>query len=164
LLAVLFLGSGLLTYQAFYWVATSGVEDWQIALQLLTGIPFGAVCSFRFVRPRSWFALTLGLDCAVWVAAYRVGVGLSGFNPYLGMALAGLLGGLGVTLSTGLGCRILYSRRTVAIAGLVGAVAGAPFGLVFGRSDQENIILAICFPLWQVVVGMWIWMNSERTA
>jgi hypothetical protein len=163
LLAVLFLGSGLLTYQIYYWVAKTSY-DYQLILQLLTGLPFGVVCGLRFVRPRKWLALAVLLDCITWVAAYRFGLALSpSLNPFAGMALAGLVGGLGVMASTGLGCRILYSRQPFAGAALIGGIAGIPFGLVLNRSAQENLILAMAFPLWQVAIGLWIWISSERS-
>ena len=164
LLAVLFVGSGLLTYQVYYWVSKTSADEYQLALQLLTGLPFGIACSLRFVRPRRWATLAVLLDCMIWVAAFRLGLALLNINPYFGMALAGALGAIGVTASTGLGCRVLWSRRTLAIVALVGAIAGAPFGLIMNRSRQENLILAISFPLWQVAVGMCIWMSNERNS
>jgi hypothetical protein len=161
LLAVLFVGSGLLTYQIYYWVARTS-DQFQLALQLLTGLPFGLACSLRFVRPqKKWMALAVFLDCVTWVAAFRLGIAFAGnLNPYVGMSLAGLVGGLGVTLATGLGCRTLYAGRTLAGAALAGAVAGAPFGLVLDRSIHENLVLAISFPLWQAAVGLWIGVSS----
>jgi hypothetical protein len=161
LLAVFFVGSGLLTYQVYYWVSKTGTDEYELALQLLTGLPFALACTLRFVRPRRWTVLAVFLDCVTWVVAFRLGLALLKVNPYFGMALAGAVGALGVMASTGLGCRVLWSRRTLAIAALVGAIAGAPFGLILNRSQQENLILAISFPLWQVAVGMWIWMSSE---
>jgi hypothetical protein len=156
LLAVLFAGTGLLTYQLYSWIAKHGRDEFQLALQLLTGIPFGAACSLRFMTERKWAPAGVVLDCIVWVAAYRLGLGLAGVNPFFSTALAGLIGGIGVTASTGLGLRSIYSRRNLAVAGLVGAIAGLPFGLILDRSAQEDLILAIAFPLWQVAVGICI--------
>jgi hypothetical protein len=158
--AILFTGSGLITYQVYYWVARSVPDEYQMVAQLLTGLPFGVACSVRFMRPEKWVKLAVLLDSVTWVAAYRLGLPLSGnLNPYVGMAVAGLLGALGVTASTGLGCRSLYSRRALGGAALLGAIAGTPFGLILNRTQHEAIILAISFPLWQVVVGLWIWRN-----
>lgn len=158
--AVLFVGSGLLTYQVYYWVAKSGADQSQLLWQLLTGIPFGVACSLRFMHPRKWIALAVFLDCLTWVAAFRLGLVFAGnINPFLGMAIAGLVGALGVTASTGLGFRVLYRRRALTGAALVGAIAGAPFGFSLNRSGHESLILAFCFPLWQVAVGLWIWRN-----
>jgi hypothetical protein len=159
---VLFIGSGLLTYQIYYWIANP--DRFPLVMQLLTGIPFGLACSVRFIRSRKWIPLAVLLDSATWVAAYRLGLPLAGnLNPYAGMAVAGILGGLGVTASTGLGCRSLYTRRALGGAALVGAIAGLPFGLLLNRSGQEALILAISFPLWQVAVGLWIGMISSNT-
>lgn len=157
LAAVLFVGTGLLTYQVYYWVARSVPDEFQLAAQLLTGIPFGLACSLRFVRPRRWVPLTVLLGCVTWVAAYRIGLQLAGNPvPFAGMALAGLTGALGVTLSTGVGCRTLYRLPALIGAALAGAITGAPFGMVINHSNQENLILAISFPLWQIAVGSWI--------
>jgi hypothetical protein len=160
LLAVLFVGSGLLTYQIYRWISKNK-DDYQFVYQLVTGLPFGMACSFRLMGQRKWIVPTVILDCITWVVAYRLGLALAGsVNPYPGMAIAGMVGGLGVTLATGLGRRTLYSWRTFAGAALVGAIAGLPFGLVLNRSAKEDLILAICFPLWQIAVGMWIAVRS----
>ncbi len=157
------MGSGLLTYQVYYWVAKSGSEDSQTLRQLLTGIPFGVACSLRFFGVRKWIAPAVFLDCVTWVVAFRLGLALSpSLNPFFAMAVAGLVGAVGVSASTGLGCRALYTRQALASAALVGAIAGVPFGLALNSSAQENLILAISFPLWQVAVGMWLWVSLEH--
>jgi hypothetical protein len=156
LLALFFLGSGLLTFQIYSWIAKTGPDEYQLVLQLLTGVPFGAACTLRFVRPGKWALPVLLLDCLTWVAAYRLALSLSGLNAFAVTALAGAAGAVGVTASTGIGCRVLYSKRTLATAALIGAIAGWPFGLILDRSAQQDMILALAFPLWQVAVGLWI--------
>jgi hypothetical protein len=162
LLAVLFIGTGLLTYQIYYWVAKAA-DQYQVVLQFLPGLPFGVACSLRFVRPGKRIPLAILLDCVTWFIAFRLGLLSAGdnVNPYAVTAAAGMVGALGVTTSTGLGCSSLHSHRTLIGAAALGAITGAPFGLVVNRSPQENLILAISFPLWQVAVGLWIGMNAK---
>ena len=156
MLAVLFVGSGLLTYQIYYWVAKSGSEDTQMLRQLMTGVPFGVACSLRFLRNRKWILPAILLDCVAWILAFRLGLALSGnVNPYFGMAMAGALGGTLVALATG-------RRTAVAAAALTGAAAGALFGLGLTHPQREILVLALCFPLWQVAVGLSIWFNCTR--
>ena len=155
-LAVLFVGSGLLTYQIYYWVAKIGNDDTQLFYQLLTGLPFGIACSLRFMRPSKWAIPAVVLDCVTWVVAYRVTLAASGANVFLGAELGGFLGGLGVTAATGLGCRSLYTFRTLGVGALLGGLAALPFSLVLNGSEHEAMILAFAFPLWQVIVGIWI--------
>ena len=155
-LAILFIGSGLLTYQIYYWVAKSGSDDTQMLRQLMTGVPFGAACSVRFLRDRRWILPAILLDCVAWILAFRLGLALSGnLNPYFGMAVAGALGGSLVALATG-------RRGAVAGAALTGAAAGALFGLGLTHPQHEILVLALCFPLWQVAVGLWIWFSCIR--
>jgi hypothetical protein len=157
LLAVLFIGSGLLTYQIYYWVAKSGSDSTQMLRQLLTGLPFGAACSLRFMQVRKWIVPAIMLDCVAWVLAFRLGLALSGnANPYLGMGMAGVAGAVIVTVAGGFSCRRLYARRVMIGSAVAGALPGALFGLVLTQPGHENLILALCFPLWQVVVGLWI--------
>ena len=164
LLATLFAGSGLLTYQVYSWVAKTGTDDLQLWLQLLTGLPFAVACSLRFMRPLQRAGTGILLDAITWVVAFRLGVALAGMMyPPLGLAIAGLVGALGVVAATGIGCSRLYSRRTLTGAALIGALAGSPFGLIVNRSEQENMILAICFPLWQIAVGLWIARRCATT-
>jgi hypothetical protein len=156
LLAVLFLGSGLLTFQIYYWVAKSGSEDTQMLRQLLTGLPFGAVCSLRFLRDRKWIVPAMLLDCVAWIVAFRLGLALSGnVNTYVGMAVAGAVGASLVALATG-------QRRAIGGATLTGAFAGMLFGLALTHPQHEILVLAFCFPLWQVAVGLWIWFSCTR--
>jgi hypothetical protein len=162
LLAVLFVGSGLLTFQIYTWTAKAGTDDTQLWLQLVTGLPFGVACSLRFMRERKWVSLGVALDCVTWVAAFRLALALAGHSsPYFGMAVAGMVGAIGVLAATGLGQRGIYRGVNFAWAGLIGGIAGLPFGLILNRSAQETMILALAFPLWQVAVGLSIARASE---
>lgn len=164
LLAILFAGSGLLTYQIYYQVAKSEPNGLQLWLQFFTGLPFAVACSLRLMRPWKWTVPGVLLDAATWMLAYRIGVGLVGsIYPPLAMAIAGLVGALGVTASTGLARHPLFSRSTLLGSALIGALFGAPFGLVVNRSDYENTILAICFPLWQIALGVWLGRRCATT-
>jgi len=160
LLATFFAGSGLLTFQIYHLASKTGND----ALQFLPGLPFAAACSFRFMRPRIRALLGLVLSCGVWVVAFRIGTVFSmKMHPIAALAIAGLIGAVGVTAATGIGCRSLFSPPSLAGAALLGAMTGAPFGLIPGNSQQENLILAISFPLWQIAVGLWLWRWCATT-
>jgi len=160
LLATFFAGSGLLTFQIYHLASKTGND----ALQFVPGLPFAAACSFRFMRPRVRAFLGLLLSCGMWVVAFRIGTVFSmKMEPVAALAIAGLVGALGVTAATGIGCRSLYSRTSLLGAAILGAITGAPFGLIPGNSQQENLILALSFPLWQVAIGLWLWRRCATT-
>jgi hypothetical protein len=157
LIAVLFAGSGLMTYQFYYQVAKIASDDLQTWMQLFTGLPFAMACSLRLMTKRTWMPLAVALDCFSWLIAWRLGMALAGrMVPEIALAISGLTGAVGVTLSTGLGARVLYDRKTLLGSAVLGALTGAPFGLIVNRSALENTILAISFPLWQIAVGLWL--------
>ncbi len=167
LVAGLLIGSGVLTRSVYAWVAKSadsGSQDF-IWSELVVGLPFAVVTGILWIRPAAWIPVAAFLDCVTWLGAYRVALFLAGqLNPYIGMAVGGLVGALGVTAATGLGCRSLYRARCIFGAALAGAVAGVPFGLAVNRSGYENTILFVSFPLWQVVVGVWLYRSRQSKA
>src|SRR4051812_22006279 len=109
LLATFFAGSGLLTFQIYLLASKTGND----ALQFVPGLPFAAACSFRFMRPRARALLALLISGGVWLPAFRLGPFLPmKIDPIPPLAIAGLVGALGVTAVTGIGCRTLYSRKS----------------------------------------------------
>jgi len=155
-LAALFIASGLLTC-TIYLIKYDVPDHYYLWLQLQTGLPFALACSLLWVRPARWIPAAVLIDCVIWVAALYIGVYLT-FKVYSGVntLLAGLLGGVGLTLATSLGCRSLLNRRTLLGAAFLGAVAGIPFGFSQGRSSRETMIFLVSFPIWQLAIGMWL--------
>ena len=145
--AVVYLVAGLATFGIHFAITNLVPDQWQTLAQLVTGLPFAlALCRYT---PKN-AVLCVILDCVTWVAAYRLALWLAGVNAYFGTAAGGALGGLCVTATTG-----LRSLRVLILAALVGALAGAPFGLVGTQPDTyTTLILVICFPIWQIAVGL----------
>ena len=164
ILGMLFLGTGLLTYQIYSFVGKAS-DTYQFVLQFLPGLPFGIACSLRFMHPRTRIFWAVLLDCIAWDVAFRIGLTAAGDHmiPYVNTLVAGIVGALGVTAATGLACKPCLTRRVLIGSAVAGALGGIPFGLVVGRSPQENLILAMSFPLWQVLVGLWIGMNVQQS-
>ena len=97
------------------------------------GIPFGLLAAYLFVRSWKLWIIAVVLIDLVWIASERAAVfSIADHNAdyYPGMAGAGLLGGLGVAASTGLGCRALLSLRSLAGASGAGGPVGAALRMV----------------------------------
>jgi hypothetical protein len=166
--ALLFAASGWLTY----WLYITGersahahdflTDTW---FYLRTGLPFAIASTALWVRPAPWMPLIALLDCVAWFAAYWVAIFLwprAGTFP--GMAVAGMVGAVGVTLFTGLACRRLWSSRWLLRAAIAGAVAGLPFALFSSTDSTPNQnVLVWAFPLWQLVLGVGFYL-TDRSA
>jgi hypothetical protein len=164
--AALFVASGLLTFKLYSWGERSShphdffTDAW---FELRTGLPFATASTTLWARPLGWIPLIAFLDCLAWLAAYWVAIFLwSRTGTYVSMATAGLVGALGVTLFTGLGCRRLWSSKWLIRAAITGAVAGIPFGMFSNTQSTPNEnVLVWSFPLWQTVLGVGFYLKNK---
>jgi hypothetical protein len=105
------------------------------------------------------------LDAAVWQLAYRMALGLASDGPVVkrlaAMYMAGLVGGLGVSLAAALVKREAPPMRAVGIGALAGGICGLPFTWwVIAGHDlpiPEWAFITLCFTLWQGAVGVCLW-------
>jgi hypothetical protein len=155
LAAVLFAGAGVLTVQ---------LMDTALKKTFLgnapTVLPFAILAAILCVRPAPLMPVVAILHCLVWTGAFWTAIALDQRTPHLNMCAAGFVGGLGVALSTAIGCRKLIRARPLLLLAAAGAVAALPFQLpLFTGSDVE----AICpFAIWQGVVGTLLYAMSGR--
>jgi hypothetical protein len=128
-------------------------------------IPFGVVAAWLYVgRIVPGIALVI-LDAAVWQLAYRLAVYRPPISmvvtPAPGICLAGLVGGLGVSLATALCKRQAPGMRNVGLGALTGAVCSLPFVWWVIAGDQlpipEWAFWTLCFAIWQAAVGVCLW-------
>lgn len=139
---------------------------------LLLPIPFGVAAAFLFLRSAKAI-LVVPLYALVWTMAYFVAMDMAisrtPQSDYIPMCLAGLVGGLGVCLASGIVNRCLLSRRYLLAACLVGCVAALPFGLWLGEihralsiNAHEDALQAtrlLCsFAIWQAAVGAYLYV------
>ena len=152
--ALLFAVSGVITFLL--------LRTWNPGFYL-GGITFGLLAGFLFVRfKKFWPVIVLQMDL-VWMAAWRSAVFLIvdwRWNAYLGMMVAGVIGGLGVAASSGVGRRELLAVRYLAILAAVGAIAALPFG--WWEQKNSDSPLLWCFAIWQSVVGVTLWACNSR--
>ncbi len=150
IVAVLFVLSGAISYVLF--------SAWNNP----AGVPFGLLAAYLFVRSWKLWAVVVVLVDLVWIASVRTAFALIADNrTYFAMAVAGLVGGLGVALATGLGCRSLLSVRCVCAAGIAGTLAALPFGWWVQGSEKNAFAGVTCFAIWQAVVGTTLWARSS---
>jgi len=142
------------------------LDDWGSWSYLLP-IPFGIVAAWLCVgKIVPGIALVI-LDAAVWQLAYRLAAGFGTEGPNLqrvaAMYLAGLVGGLGVSLATALAKRQAPAIRAVGISALAGGVCGLPFGWWVVSGNQVPIpewaFSTLCFAIWQAAVGVCLWQG-----
>lgn len=128
----------------------------------LGGITFGLVAAYLYAcPPKVWFAIALLTD-AIWYGSVQCAIHLIqdlSWNVYLAMAMAGLLGGVAVAASTGIGHRGLLSMRVLGAAAIAGALAALPLGWWEHHNEATGLIF---FPLWQAAVGTTMWVCSPR--
>ena len=123
-------------------------------------MPFGILSAYLFARPLKIALVTVVLDGFVWVASVKTAVFLiadRGWNAYLGMAVAGVVGGLGAGASVGLSRRALLSLSSLGSVAIVGCVSALPFGYWEPMNSDAlgaNLLGALCFVVWQAAVGM----------
>jgi hypothetical protein len=131
----------------------------------LLPVPFGIAAAWLSVGSLAPGIALVALDAAVWQAAYRLAVRFGSDGPNLqrvaAMYLAGLVGGLGVSLAAALCQRRAPGMRSVGIAALAGAVCGLPFAWWLISGNQAPLpdwaFSTLCFALWQAAVGVCLW-------
>jgi hypothetical protein len=126
------------------------------------GIPFGLVAAFWLVRPWKLWPVSIVLIDLVWIGSVHTAIALmSDKRTYLAMAVAGLIGGLGVAIATGIGCRTLLSIPSLAMAAIAGGLAALPFGWWVQGSEKNAFAGVACFAIWQAAVGTTLWARSS---
>ena len=154
--ALLFGLSGAVSYGELWLWQDRPVTLW------LGGVPFGilAACLFaRTLQAGSFLVILFGL---VWAASVETAIFLIGdhaWNSYIGMALAGLVGGFGVAASTGISYRSLLSARSLVLVTITGGVLALPFGYWEQKNadlPSSHVLGIACFVLWQAAVGTFL--------
>jgi len=121
----------------------------------LGGVTFGLLAAWQFVRSAKFGILTVIAADLVWIASERIAILLIAdqhWNPYMGMAIAGLTGGAGVAAAAGLVKSIPWSAAA-------GVVAALPFG--WWQQLGSDRPLPWCFVLWQAAVGTTLLVSSS---
>jgi hypothetical protein len=133
----------------------------------LLPVPFGILAAWICAGSLAPGIALVVLDAAVWQAAYRLAERFGSDGPNLqrvaAMYLAGLVGGLGVSLAAALCQRRAPGMRSVGIAALAGGVCGLPFAWWLIAGNQAPIpdwaMSALCFALWQAAAGVCLWQG-----
>lgn len=130
-----------------------GVRNW-----LLFPLPFAILGAMLFVKSRA--VLFVPLCAGVWNAAYQAAYALGSNDGTLLAAFftGGVIGGLGVTASAGIGWRGFWSARHLLTATIMGGVTGTAFLL---PSPLERPIVP--FAIWQAAVGTYLWFAREKS-
>ena len=143
------------------------LDGWSTWGNFLLPIPFGIAAAWLCVErivPRIELVI---LHAAVWQLAYRMAHLFATDGPPLQrvvvMCLAGLVGGLGVSLTTAFVKRQAPAMRAVGISALAGAVCALPFAWWVIAGDQVPIpewaFWTLSFALWQGAVGVCLWQG-----
>jgi hypothetical protein len=138
------------------------LDDWA---SYVLPVPFGIVAAWLCVGRVAPGIVLVILDAVVWQLAYRIAVKFGADGPTLqrvaALYLAGLVGGLGVSLATALVKRQAPAMRAVGISALAGGVCGLPFAwwLIAGNQAPipDRASAALCFAIWQAAVGVCLW-------
>lgn len=135
----------------------------------LLPIPFGILAAWLLVgRVGAGFALVV-LDALVWQLAYRAAMALDEAKLPGGVVfcLAGLIGGLGVTLAAALSKRQAPPMSSLVVGALTGAICGLPFAWWFGAGNQGPIpewaLNLLCYGIWQGAVGLSLWRSFGKS-
>ncbi len=143
------------------------LDGWSTWGNFLLPIPFGVLAAWLCVGgivPRIELII---LHAAVWQLAYRMAHLLasdgSPLERVVAMYLAGLVGGLGVSLAAAFVKRQAPGIRALGITGLAGGVCALPFGwwVIAGHDVPipELAFFTLCFALWQGAVGVCLWQG-----
>jgi len=141
------------------------LEGWSTWGFYLLPIPFGIAAAWLCVGRLAPGIELVIVDAAVWQLAYRMAHWFATDGPPLqrvaAMYLAGLVGGLGVSLATALAKRQAPGMRAVGIGALTGGVCGLPFAWWVIAGDRVPIpewaFWTLCFAIWQAAVGVCLW-------
>ena len=109
-------------------------------------IPFGLLSGWIIARKRLLIYVLLSI--AVWNAAYRTTMELSGDADFLAFSLGGLIGGAGL----GFGASVSHSfllPRNILITAALGLVSAWAFFL----PESWNLSFVVSFAIWQGTVG-----------
>ena len=141
------------------------LDGWSTWGFYLLPIPFGILAAWLCVESIVPGIALVILDAAVWQLAYRMARWLATDGPTVqriaAMYLAGLVGGLGVSLATALCQRRVPPMRSVGMGALAGGVCGLPFAWWVIAGDHvplpEWAFITLCFAIWQAAVGVCLW-------
>jgi hypothetical protein len=124
-------------------------------------LPFAILAAILCVRPVLTMPVVAVLHCLVWTGAFWLAVYLDSDAPHWNMLAAGLVGGLGVALSTAIGCPKLWRIRAILALAATGAVAAVPFEMqLFTQGPDASMMWP--FAIWQAAVGTLLYALSER--
>ena len=140
------------------------LDNWNRWSIHLLPILFGIVAAWLCViRMAPGVALVI-LDAAIWQLAFRIGaIAMDPPTPQrvLWMCLAGLVGGLGVSLATAMCQRRAPAMSSVGVSALTGTFGSLSFAwwLVFGNYAPipDWAISTLSFTIWQAAVGVCLW-------
>jgi hypothetical protein len=143
------------------------LDGWSTWGFYLLPIPFGIAAAWLCLGSMVPGIVLVILDAAVWQLAYRMAHWFATDGPALkrvaAMYLAGLVGGLGVSVATALCKRQPPAMRAVGIGALAGGVGGLPFAWWVIAGDQVPIpdwaFPLLCFTIWQAAVGVCLWQG-----
>jgi hypothetical protein len=172
--ALLFGLCGVVSFQ----LSGGDVTHWSLRAELLPAT-YAISSALLFLRSaKAIFVVPLYI--AVWVLAQFIATGVAISNArsdYFPMCLAGLIGGLGVCLASGIVNRRLLSLRYLLGACFVGSVAAVPFGFWLAaynasiRSSMnapegplQSLRLQLSFAAWQAGVGTYLYVVSTTEA
>lgn len=141
------------------------LDGWSTWGNFLLPIPFGIAAAWLCVGSVVPGIELVILDAAVWQLAYRMAHVFASDGPPLQrvviMYLAGLVGGLGVSLAAAFVKRQAPAMRPVGISALAGGVCALPFAwwVIAGHDVPipEPAFWTLCFALWQGAVGVCLW-------
>jgi len=142
------------------------IENWGTHL---LPVPFGLLSAWLLVDAAGPAIVLVVLDAAVWQIAFRVAADLGAQSGtgrrVFALFLAGLVGGLGVTLATALAQRRRPSLTAIATGSVLGGLGGLPFAawVVLGLRSPipEWLMLILCFAIWQGLAGASLWVSFQ---
>jgi hypothetical protein len=139
--------------------ASSFIAGGETFRSYLIGIPFGILAAYLIGGTPKKIVVTAALISLVWIVAFYTALELDRLhNTYLGMCMAGLVGGAGVLLSIQIGGAKPIFWKTVGIGALIGAVAAIPFCWNYASSDTPWGQFAI----WQAAVGTYVYLAAGK--
>jgi len=138
-----------------------GGESWH---NYLVPIPFGIACALLFLRS-TWVIFVVPLYIVVWLVALnvakRMDMSVSSHSIYVPMCIAGLIGGFGVCLASGIVRRCLLSLRHLLGASVIGCVLALPFGLDLTDWHAQMLQPWLQFAIWQSGVGTYLYASCK---
>ena len=141
------------------------LEGWSTWGFYLLPILFGILAAWLCVGRIAAGIELVVVDAAVWQLAYRMAHWFATDGPTLkrvaAMYLAGLVGGLGVSVAAALAKRKAPAMRAVGFGALAGGICGLPFAwwVIAGQDVPipDWAMSPLCFALWQAAVGVCLW-------